>query len=83
MHLCQGNWVVIGRAVVYYARAAHTFNAEIKCPHYTQSKIRIRAIIKSLLLPQDAVHSAGPDSRVVLNVATDCMLSFITSRLQL
>ena len=33
MHLCQGNWVVIGRAVVYYARAVHTFSAETKCPH--------------------------------------------------
>ena len=30
MHPCLGNWVAIGRAVVYYARAAHTlqeFNA--------------------------------------------------------
>ena len=35
MHLCPGNWVVIGRAVVYYARDAHTFSAEIKCPHCT------------------------------------------------
>ena len=33
MHLCPGNLVAIGRAVVYYARAAHTFSAGIKCRH--------------------------------------------------
>ena len=33
MHLCPGNVVAIGRAVVYYARAAHTFSAGIKCRH--------------------------------------------------
>ena len=27
------NWVVIGRAVVYYAQPAHIFSAEIKCRH--------------------------------------------------
>ena len=26
-------WVAIGHAVVYYAWAAHTFSAEIKCRH--------------------------------------------------
>ena len=31
MHPCPGNWVEIGRVVVYYARAAHTFSAGIKC----------------------------------------------------
>ena len=31
MHPCPGNWVAIGRAVVYCARAAHAFSAEIKC----------------------------------------------------
>ena len=33
MHLCPGNVVAIGRAVVYYIRATHTFSAEIKCRH--------------------------------------------------
>ena len=31
MHPCQGNWVAIGRAVVYQARAGHKFSAGIKC----------------------------------------------------
>ena len=30
MHPCPGNCVVIGRAVVYYARAVHAFSAEVK-----------------------------------------------------
>ena len=33
MHSCLGNCVAIGRAVVYYARAAHAFSAGIKCRH--------------------------------------------------
>ena len=33
MHPCPGNWVAIGRAVVYYAQAAHAFSAGIKCWH--------------------------------------------------
>ena len=35
MHPCPGNWVAIGRAVVYYYWAAHTLSAGIKCPHCT------------------------------------------------
>ena len=35
MHLCPGNVVAIGRAVIYNARAAHTFSAGIKCRHCT------------------------------------------------
>ena len=31
MHPCPGNWVEIGRAVVYYAWAAHAFSARNKC----------------------------------------------------
>ena len=27
MHQCPGNGVAVGRAVVYYARAAHAFSA--------------------------------------------------------
>ena len=33
IHLCPGNLVATGRAVVYNARAAHTFSAWIKCRH--------------------------------------------------
>ena len=33
MHPCLGNWVAIGRVVVYYAQAAHILSAEIKCQH--------------------------------------------------
>ena len=33
MHPCPGNWVAIGRAVVYSARAAHAFSAGTKCQH--------------------------------------------------
>ena len=31
MHPCPGNWVVIGRVVVYYVWSAHVFSAGIKC----------------------------------------------------
>ena len=37
MHPCPGNRKAIGRAVVCYARAAHTFSVEIKCGHCVQS----------------------------------------------
>ena len=30
-HPCPGNWVGIGRAVVYYVWAAHAFSAWVKC----------------------------------------------------
>ena len=33
MHICPGNVAAIGRAVVYYAGAAHTFSAGIKYRH--------------------------------------------------
>ena len=33
MHPYPGNWVAIGRAVVYYAWATHAFSAGIKCRH--------------------------------------------------
>ena len=33
MRPCPGNWVAIGRTVVYYALAAHTFSAGITCQH--------------------------------------------------
>ena len=35
MDPCPGNWVAIGRAVVYYVWAAQAFSAGIKCPHCT------------------------------------------------
>ena len=33
MHPCPGNWVAIGRAVVYHGRAAHTFSTGTKYRH--------------------------------------------------
>ena len=33
MHPCRGDWVIIGRVVGHYARAAHAFSAGIKCRH--------------------------------------------------
>ena len=35
MHLCPGNWMAIGHAVEYYARAAHAFSTGIKWRHST------------------------------------------------
>ena len=34
MHPCPGNWVAIGRTVVYNARADQAFSAGIKCRHW-------------------------------------------------
>ena len=31
MHPCPGKCIATGRAVIYYARAAHAFSAGIKC----------------------------------------------------
>ena len=39
IHPRPKNWVAIGRAVVYYARAAHTFSAGIKCRHCTYAPV--------------------------------------------
>ena len=41
MHPWPENLVVIGRAVVYYARLAHIFSAEIKCRLYSLSIERV------------------------------------------
>ena len=40
---CPGNWMSIGRAVVYYARAAHAVCVGIKCWHcmYQQSSLKV------------------------------------------
>ena len=31
LHPCLGNWVAIGRPVVFHAQTAHAFSAGIKC----------------------------------------------------
>ena len=49
MHLCLGNRVDIGRVIVYYARAAHSFSAEIKCRHCMNRPIII-SLENSLIL---------------------------------
>ena len=41
MHPCPGNFVAIGRVVVYYARASHTFSAVIKCRYCTTSYMTV------------------------------------------
>ena len=46
MHPCPGIWVEIGRAVVYYARAARAFSAGIKCRHCTLSIIILNTFSK-------------------------------------
>ena len=57
MHPCPGNWVTIGRAVVYYARAAQASSAEFKCRlcmHFPSVLTRVTAgtgIIVERLLP--------------------------------
>ena len=35
MHLCQGNWVAIMCAAVYYSRAVHALGTRIRCCHCT------------------------------------------------
>ena len=47
MHSYPRNLMIIGRAVMYYARSAHAFSAGIKCQHCTypfvsSSRIRCR-----------------------------------------
>ena len=39
MHPCPGNWVAIGCAGVYYARASHAFSAGIKCQHCSDASL--------------------------------------------
>ena len=49
MHPCPGNRVAIGRAVVYYTLAAHTFSAGIKCRHCSCGCMG--GVLRRLLLP--------------------------------
>ena len=51
MHPCPGNWVAIGRAVVYYARAAQAFDARIKCQPCILRKQGLMLLGVLLLLP--------------------------------
>ena len=59
MDPCRGNWLAIGRAVVYYAWAAHTYSAGIKCRHCTYPDRRRsigvhQGIVCTTLHPQHA-----------------------------
>ena len=49
MHLCPGKRVALGRPVVYYARADHTFSAEIKC-RYCSSVVIVGVVIVELCI---------------------------------
>ena len=42
MHQYPENWVAIGHAVVYYARAAHAFSAGIKYPYCIYIYVTVR-----------------------------------------
>ena len=49
MHPCPGNWMAIGRPVVYLARAAHALSAGIKCWHcITQGICNWNCVILSI-----------------------------------
>ena len=48
MHTCQGNCMVIGRAVVHYAQTAQTFSAGIKCQYCIQLELQISKAITYL-----------------------------------
>ena len=53
-HQYPGEWVAIGRAVVYYTWATCTFSARIKCRHCTTHKsIRVCHMLYLILMPQD------------------------------
>ena len=74
MHLCQGNWVEIGRAVVYYARAAHTFSAEIKCPHCSY-----HLIILAFLTAPWGSWALTPYQILTGGLRLSCTLTYISS----
>ena len=40
MYPCPGNWVTIGRAVVYYARTAQALNAGISFLSFAKSLLK-------------------------------------------
>ena len=44
MHLWPANWVAIGRAVVYYARASQEFSLGMKCWHCTSERLQLMII---------------------------------------
>ena len=62
MHPCPGNRVVIGRAVVYYARTAHAYSAGIKCRHCTYL---IQNLIWAVCLKYEAKPSSIIFSKMV------------------
>ena len=53
MHPCLGNWVAIGRVVVYYAQASQAFSAGIKWRHC------MRIIAKTLASHLMIFHLSG------------------------
>ena len=52
MHPYPGNWVAIGRAVVYYAWTAREFSAGIKCQHCSTVELVVNIL--------NAVYKGGP-----------------------
>ena len=50
LHLSSGNWVAIGCAVMYYARAAEALSAGIKCQHCILRSKHVHAIRSATLI---------------------------------
>ena len=64
MHPYPGNWVAIGRAVVYHARGDQAFSAGIKCRHCAHVKaIRVEFACLKTITP----------ACVLVNLLTWCL----------
>ena len=73
MHPWPGNWVVIRRTVVNYARAAHAFSAGNKCRHC----IQIEPILSILNNCGEKIIPVGFDKQLLLNdMSKTCDLNY-------
>ena len=52
MHPCPGNWVAIGRAVMYYVMDAQIMCTGIKCRHCTWIVNLLLEVLKEYLPPR-------------------------------
>ena len=72
MHPCPENWVVIGRAVAYYARGSHAFSAGNKCWHCTFKRVyagslkNISPLSYTFAVPYNTFHKQGRVSLICL-----------------
>ena len=58
MHQCPGNWVAIGPVLMYYARAADTFSAGIKCWHCISHLAHI--LSQLFIFPRKLLNNVNP-----------------------